>query len=153
MPETRQEKSSADNAEPSYVGLLKAWQALEMIGIIAFYAVTFIIVAFSGDKDILFIWDILWKVFLVKIVVFTFFLKKHSWAVLLNMTMTAAAMLFFIYGIYFVIVYGEPGGAMGYLIGFAVPGAVAYWYYLLTRRSYEYYQILEDRSVNSGKKN
>ena len=141
------EETRDGSLTPVYTGMLKAWQLLEMIGIVAVYAGTFMMVAFSGNEDLLYLWSILWKVLLIKIVIYIFFLKKHKWAVLLNMVQWGVMTLLSGYAIYYLFVYGEKKEIVSFIVVFLLLIGIIYWFYFLTRRSYEYYQFLREQKT------
>ena len=122
---------------------LLAWQGIEIFLMIAFFAVTFLIVAFSGDKKILAIWSVLWKVMVVKAIVMFFFIKKKKWTILFNLAESAATLLFLVYAVFYTLIKGDPAhwpARLTLVLIILLGGA---FYAFLIKSFYHYFKFLK----------
>jgi hypothetical protein len=131
--------------KPPNVLFLKVWQGIELFMILAFFAVTFLMYAFSGDKGIAFSWSILWKVFILKVIVMFFFFKKKKWAVIFNVVQNSAMLIFIAYSIYYSFMYGNTDKLLLLFIVFAIIILVGLFYLFLTKEFLRYLKYLKDK--------
>ena len=130
--------------KPPNVLLLKVWQGIELFMIVAFFAVTFLMYAFSGNKGIAFTWSILWKVFILKVIVIFFFFKKKKWTVIFNVMQNSAVLIFLAYSIYYTFRYGNTDKLLFFVIAVAIIILVGLFYLFITKEFLRYLKYLKD---------
>ncbi len=110
---------------------------MELVAMISFFGISFLFYAFSEDKDILFIWSILWKFMIVKIGVLFFYYKRKKWTILFNLIQNIAIFFVLIYAFFYTLIYGNHG-QIASLIGFVIIIlAIIYLYYSIIKMCYQ----------------
>ncbi len=124
------------------VRLLRNWQGIELLLGLAFFAITFLMYAFSGNKGIAQAWSILWKFMLLKTAILYFFLKKYKWAVLFNAVENSLSLIFIFYAIYYTLVYGNRENIMSLLLVCIILALIGFFFIFLIREFVNYYKYL-----------
>jgi hypothetical protein len=126
------------------VRLLRNWQGIELLFGVAFFAITFLMYAFSGNKGIAQAWSILWKFMLLKAAILYFFIKKYKWAVLFNVVENSLSLLFIGYAIYYTLVYGNHENRMSLFLVCILLVALGLFFIFLIRAFINYYKYLNN---------
>ena len=132
-----------NKTKPPNVNFLKVWQFFEIFIILAVFAELFLMYAFSQSKGIETALSILWKIFILKIVIIVFFFKKKMWAVILNIIQNSAIFLFLIYAVFYTIFRDNTNHLSSMLSLLAIIILFGALYFFIVKKYFRYYEYLK----------
>ena len=122
---------------------LLIWQGAELFFMFAFIAVTFLMYAFSGNKNITSVWQIILGIMFIKTIVAIFFYKKKRWAIIFNIIQNLLILLFIAYSVYYTLFNGDYTNLPSMLFLVAIIIATGIFYYGLIKSLFNYLSTLK----------